>query len=195
MAGAERSSVAGRKEVAEEDPDKEYTAFFRQHFRGVVGMVVLLDGSKEEAEDAAQRAFMDAYAKWGTIRRPAAWVRVAARNHFIKARIRDRRLQRRAIELHQMMRLDEDTDQDAMAQWVDLHWIEQTLAELPPGQRRILRCLFEGLSTKEIAELLGKNEPNVRSHLRHARKRLRELLAVVADSSEQCPPGPREEAE
>ncbi|WP_165966186.1 sigma-70 family RNA polymerase sigma factor [Actinomadura sp. 7K534] len=106
-------------------------------------------------------------------------MRVAARNHFIKARTRDRKLQQRAVEMHQMMRLDEEADQDLLAQWVELDWIEKVLAELPPGQRRIVRYFFDGLSTKQIAELLGKNEPNVRSHLRHARNRLKERLALV----------------
>ncbi|MGP4026260.1 RNA polymerase sigma factor [Actinomadura sp. 3N407] len=179
MAEAKRSSVAGGP-VPAEDPEEQFTVFFRQHYRGAVGMIILLDGSREEAEDATQRAFEDAYRNWATIRSPSAWVRVAARNHFIKARTRDRNLQQRAIELHQMMRLDEETDQDLMAQWVDLNWIEQVLAELPPGQRQIVRCIFEGLSTKQIAELLGKNEPNVRSHLRHARNRLKDRLALIA---------------
>lgn len=143
-------------------------------------MIVLLGGRPEEAEDAAQRAFEDAFRKWDTVRTPTAWVRVAARNHFVKGRTRERGLQRRAIELHQMMRLEDETDQDLIAQWVDLNWIEQVLAELPSGQRQIVRYVFDGLSTKQIAELLGKNEPNVRSHLRHARNRVKERLALVA---------------
>lgn len=88
------------------------------------------------------------------------------------------------------MRLDDEADQDLTAQWVELNWIDQVLAELPPGQRRVVRYIFDGLSTKEIAELLGKNEPNVRSHLRHARKRLQERLAVAIQHLPSPPPPP-----
>ncbi|WP_165495326.1 RNA polymerase sigma factor [Actinomadura roseirufa] len=184
MVEVKRSSVVdgehGAGERTNGDVEEEFTAFFRQHYRGVVGLILLLGGSREEGEDAAQHAFADAYKKWRTLRTPSAWVRMAARNRFYKERSRDRGLKQRAIALHTMTRSDDEADQDLTAQWVDLNWIEQILAELPPAQRRILSYIFEGLSTKQIAELLGKNEPNVRSHLRHARNRLKERLAVAA---------------
>ncbi|TDB92485.1 hypothetical protein [Actinomadura sp. 7K534] len=60
MVEAQRSPLAGGPEPTE-DSKEEFTVFFRQHYRGVVGMIIVLDGSREEAEDAAQRAFEDAY--------------------------------------------------------------------------------------------------------------------------------------
>ncbi|MDL4773889.1 RNA polymerase sigma factor [Actinomadura xylanilytica] len=194
MVEARRTPVADGPAPAG-DIREQFTTLYRRHYRGVVGMVVLLGGNREEAEDAAQRAFEDALRKWDTIRAPSAWVRVAARNHFIKARTRDRNLRERAIELHQSMRSEDEAEQDPMTRWVDLNWIEQVLAELPPGQRQILRYIFDGLSTRQIAELLGKNEPNVRSHLRHARSRLRERLAQAAPRGPVLPEPGKEESQ
>jgi RNA polymerase sigma factor (sigma-70 family) len=51
------------------------------------------------------------------------------------------------------------------------------LRALPEQQRTVLALYYDGLSYEEIADLLGISPATVRSHLRHARKTLKELMA------------------
>ena len=55
--------------------------------------------------------------------------------------------------------------------------LREVLAELPPTKRAVVVLAeFEGLSMKEISEIVGANERTVRSRLRDARQKLVELL-------------------
>jgi RNA polymerase sigma factor (sigma-70 family) len=50
------------------------------------------------------------------------------------------------------------------------------LRQLPPEQRKVAALFYDGLSMEEIAEVVGKPAVTVRSLLRHARKRLKEVV-------------------
>jgi RNA polymerase sigma-70 factor (ECF subfamily) len=54
-------------------------------------------------------------------------------------------------------------------------------------QRKVVALFYDGLTREEIAEVLGKPVSTVRSHLRHGRTRLWEVIqskaANVSDAS------------
>jgi RNA polymerase sigma-70 factor (ECF subfamily) len=50
------------------------------------------------------------------------------------------------------------------------------LRQLPPEQRKVAALFYDGLSREEIAEVIGRPAATVRSLLRHARKRLKEVI-------------------
>lgn len=185
MVDAKRSPVTGVA-APERDVQEQFSDFFRAHFKRVVQLIILLDGNVHEAEDAAMHAFQDAYAHWETIRHPAAWVRKAAHRKFIKDRTRDRDRQQRALKSFRQPNDDEPLapHEDLLVQWQELDWVNKVLECLPNNQRNVMACIVDGMSTAEIADLLGKNEANVRSHLRHARKRLQERLTIAASYSD-----------
>ena len=55
--------------------------------------------------------------------------------------------------------------------------LQQALAHLPEKERAALLLReMEGLSTREVAEILGSSETTVRSQISVARLRLRKLL-------------------
>jgi RNA polymerase sigma-70 factor (ECF subfamily) len=55
--------------------------------------------------------------------------------------------------------------------------LQQALAHLPERERAALLLReMEGLSTREVAEILGSSETTVRSQICMARLRLRKLL-------------------
>lgn len=57
--------------------------------------------------------------------------------------------------------------------------IEQEIADLPPKMRQVFDLSRkEGLSHKEIADLLGISEQGVRSHIKHALRLLRVKMGV-----------------
>jgi RNA polymerase sigma-70 factor (ECF subfamily) len=51
------------------------------------------------------------------------------------------------------------------------------LQQLPAAQRVVAALYYDGLSTEEIAAVSGKPAATVRSHLRHARRALKEVIA------------------
>lgn len=55
--------------------------------------------------------------------------------------------------------------------------LDEALAALRPGDRRLLHLYYyEDLSTKELAELLGRRESTIRTQLTRARQRLGDIL-------------------
>jgi RNA polymerase sigma factor (sigma-70 family) len=159
-----------------------FEAFYKAQYVGLVRLLVVLDASVEEAEDAAQKAMMDLFRRLteGTdaVVNPVPWVRRAAHNYFVKERQRDRaRLPHESKGGH--LTLDFATD-DSLTAWEDEQHLEQLLGELTPGQRIVLRLVLAGLSGREIAERLGKGEANIRQQLKNGRDRLRVLPEIAA---------------
>lgn len=50
------------------------------------------------------------------------------------------------------------------------------LRQLPLKQRLVVALTYDGWTCKEVAEVLGISEATVRSHLRHVRKSLKEMM-------------------
>jgi len=112
-----------------------------------------------------------AWQKWESIEKPRAWVcKVAYRTYLKRVRARDR----------QAISWDESTYEPAVESelsiFSDGQQVLQMLRALPPGQRTIAACFYDGLTCEEIAELVQKPAATVRSQLRHARKALREMM-------------------
>jgi DNA-directed RNA polymerase specialized sigma24 family protein len=61
------------------------------------------------------------------------------------------------------------------------------LVRLPYWQRKVMAWYYDGYSIREIADLTGKPESTIRSHLRHARDRLR--LAITDQGRGESPTG------
>lgn len=59
----------------------------------------------------------------------------------------------------------------------DLSFVWDAVRALPETARDVLHLFYyEGYSTAEIAEILGRKEATIRSDLRRARERLRDVL-------------------
>ncbi|WP_203789367.1 RNA polymerase sigma factor [Paractinoplanes rishiriensis] len=95
-----------------------------------------------------------------------AGIRRVARNHFVKARIRERRRLRRLWEVIGQLssardcQLPDDDSEDLVLALV---------GRLPREQRAVMAFTYDGWSPAEIAELLEKDPQTVRSTLRQAR--------------------------
>lgn len=131
----------------------------------------------DEAEDAAQQAFLSAYRSLlsGTEpRNPGAWLATIAR-HEARARVETRRLRPVALDTEreaESRTLEEQVD--ARAQLSELH---AGIASLPEKQREavVLRD-FYGLRYDEVARALGTSRPAVEALLFRARRRLQTTL-------------------
>lgn len=55
--------------------------------------------------------------------------------------------------------------------------LDQAMGLLPPGDRQLLHLFYyEGLTTREIAEILDRKESTVRTQLSRAREKLRRIV-------------------
>ena len=146
--------------------------------RAVYAVAFSVIGRHEDAEDAAQEAFLVALTRLDECRNPdrfAGWLMTIVRNRS-KNLIRRESL-RETDQVPPRSRSREPAP-DRIAETRELRGIlEKALAGLPEVQRQIVLLHdLEGRKHKEIAERMELPSGTVRSHLHFARKALRQAL-------------------
>jgi RNA polymerase sigma-70 factor (ECF subfamily) len=137
-------------------------------------------GDPDEADDAAQDAFLSAWTNvksYDPTRPFGPWIlRIATNRAFDRGR---RKKVRAAEPLHEDRASsrpgpDQDTERVLLRERLDV-----ALAKLPPRQR-VAVTMFdaEGYSHSEISDVLGVPEGTVRSDVFHARRALRASLTM-----------------
>ncbi len=156
---------------------------------------LLVCGHVEDAEDVMQDALLKTYRHVRRIRQPGAfrtWLYSTVRNACLMKR------RRRAGEPAHLLSLDgtggagrenaqgpspvdvEDTgktpDELMMDAWIGAR-LRRALSALSPGHRTIVVLReMEGLSTREVAQVTGLSEDNVKTRLHRARVQLKRAL-------------------
>ena len=172
---------------------EQLEAFYTAEYKKQVKILVLLDATTEEAEDAVQKAMTD-YAKRSQTSQapdhPATYVQKAAFRFFIKERQRERERLGREIRGGHLV-LEEHRD-DRLATMEDEQYIEHLLECLTSTQRQVIRLVMDGLSTHEIAEELSKTDEAVRQHRKNGldRLKLHPEIAPLAPRQDQGPVRP-----
>jgi RNA polymerase sigma-70 factor, ECF subfamily len=160
-----------------------FTPLVESHQERLLRLCERLLGDPEEARDAAQDIFLKVYRKAADVRPQGqvyTWLYRIAVNHCLN-KLRRRKLVR-------FLRLDAPSDEDSSAldpldraadpastlearrRW---QATRQAIAKLPENQRSVLVLVrFEGLSYKQVAEVLGITEGAVESRLVRAMRRL-----------------------
>lgn len=183
---------------ASDDPDGElverwqggdseaFEQLVRRHERSVFRLMLRMLGSREEAEDAAQEAFLSLHRNGKRFRREARFstflYRVAAnaalnrRRSLGRARARARELATRhavGADLPSAPRDPEDAASGAEIQ----AQVQRALLELP-NELRVAVVLYdiEGQSYRDIARILEVPEGTVKSRIHRARHGLRAQL-------------------
>jgi RNA polymerase sigma-70 factor (ECF subfamily) len=148
---------------------------------------LLVCGHAEDAEDVMQEALIRTYKHVDSIKDPSAfrtWLFRTVRNACLMKR------RKRVGEPSRMEQIDGDSPPDvatgdkgpdalAMNAWLGRS-LRQALVKLPPAYRMIVLLReMEGLSTREVAEVTGMSEDNVKTRLHRARVMLRESLEAV----------------
>lgn len=160
-----------------------FASLVESHQERLLRLCERLLGDAEEARDAAQEVFLKAYRKAGDVRpqgRVYTWLYRIAVNHCLN-KLRRRKLVR-------FLRWEDSEERDtpafdppdeaadpAAALEARRRWrvTRRALARLPENQRSVLVLVrFEGLSYKQVAEVLGITEGAVESRLFRAMRRL-----------------------
>jgi RNA polymerase sigma-70 factor (ECF subfamily) len=138
----------------------------------LVGVISLLTGSRAEAEDIVQEAFVRLVPRWSKVSRydaPEAWVRLVA---VRLAANRHRDSNRFTRLFHRLPREHAPDPADSYAG--DL---ERALAELPMPARQVVVLHYVcDLSVAQVADTLGIAEGTVKSRLSRAREAMSATL-------------------
>jgi RNA polymerase sigma-70 factor (ECF subfamily) len=157
-----------------------FVTFYETSYSRVVGQILVVVGSRAEAEDITQEAFIRAAARWDRISEydaPEAWVRRVAMNLAINTVQRTRR---RTLILMRGHR--ETTAPEPSIERVAL---ADAMARLPLRYRAVIALHYMAdLTVAQVADELDLPPATVRTRLARGRRRLAELLD---DSLEPSP--------
>ncbi len=137
-------------------------------------------GDEDSARDVVQFAFMRLLSQSPEELqgREAQWMFTVCRNRAVDL-IRKRRRSRSLEEMAAGPGVDHEPDPAVVAERHDLHArLRELVAELPPAQREAIDLWTEGFCYREIAEITGNREGQLRVLVHRALKRLRGDPAV-----------------
>lgn len=176
----------------------DYNAFMQliePHEKRLYNLALRITGSREDAEDVLQDTLLNALEHLHDFRGDAAfgtWLyRIAMHNAF---RILRRRRGSEIVSFEELVaeRTEEDEETiphpEFVAEWRDpaevaeqnelRRILDEAIQQLPESYRAVFLLRdVEGLSTKEVADILGISEGNVKVRLLRARLKLREILS------------------
>lgn len=157
-----------------------YDALVSHYVKRVMSVAWGIVRNAHDAEDLAQEAFVKAYQSLGRFRAGepfGPWIfRITANLALDVLKHRRRVKQEEITEREPAARRDRS---DLPAQTNEIaRRIDEALGELPEMQGIVARLhLVEEFEHREIAAMTGLSEGTVRSHLSHARTKLKEKLA------------------
>ncbi|XVV39243.1 RNA polymerase sigma factor [Streptomyces sp. CA-100214] len=134
-----------------------------------------LGASWEEAEDAVSDVLTELLPRWNQISNPRAYCRLAAERAWINSEVRLRKPPPAEPRDPWTTPAHQNSDPETRPEGDNPLW---ALHQLNQEQRRVMAYVFDGYAPEEIAALLNKNPGTVRSNIRHARKRLNEVLTA-----------------
>jgi RNA polymerase sigma-70 factor (ECF subfamily) len=149
----------------------------RRHERAILGLAVRYVGDGEDARDVAQRAFVQAYRQLARFRGEASfrtWLyRIAANLALDALRARGREHRAQAA----LAAEPAPVDADRLGAHEEKARLREAVEGLPPKQRLVVELrVFEDLSFREVAEVVGSSEDAAKVNFHHALKKLRVVL-------------------
>jgi RNA polymerase sigma factor (sigma-70 family) len=158
----------------EADPQAEVAVLYARTWPRLIGVLVSIGGSRADAEEVAQDAYVKLLGRWDSIRRyddPEAWVRAVAVRTLVSRLRRQQVAAKAAAKLLGRTREVRGPDGDALD-------VAAALARIPPAQRAVvvLHHVMD-LPIEQIADELELPPGTVKSRLARARQALAPLLA------------------
>jgi len=186
MVGAATAGDGALVRRAREGDRDAFGLLVERYMRTAYAVALSVTKSHEDAEDAAQEAFVVALERLDDCRSPekfGGWLLTIVRN---RARNLLRRETIRATDPVPETASTGRPGPDREAETAELRsLLRDAIGELPEAQRVVLVLHdLEGWKHREIAEHLGLPAGTVRSHLHHARRGLRRLLGATLETEE-----------
>jgi RNA polymerase sigma-70 factor (ECF subfamily) len=175
--------------------ERAFADLVRRHEQRVYRLLFRMMGSREEAEDVAQEAFLSLHRHGHRFRREARFstfvYRVAANAALNRRRTLGRNRNRiNELKVSQQAGFDLPAaprdPEDAAAGSEARDRVQEALLDLPPDLRvAVLLYDIEGQSYQDVARALGIPEGTVKSRIHRARNALRERLASYVGSGRE----------
>jgi len=147
----------------------DFESFFRAEHAGLFRALCLVTGSRQEAEDVMQVAFLRVFERWDRVAamdRPDGFLYRVAMNEFRSRYRRSARAAKRAITPGE--------PDDAYAEIDQRDVVVRALRDLSPQQRAaVVLTTMLGYPSEEAGDLLGLSASSVRTLATRARKNLR----------------------
>jgi RNA polymerase sigma-70 factor (ECF subfamily) len=175
--------------IPDPPPAEQIEEFFRRYWAGLVRSLLREGADRWEAQDAVAEAIREALRRWSELTHPVAWVRTAARSHWLKQRRSAGRgdLEVLVADLSELGAGRADPDLEA---YELQEWFAGVLAQLPPARREALELSAQGLTPAEIAQRVGKTPEAVRTALKLGRKQAVAMWEAVPPQRGPVPGGP-----
>ena len=174
---------------------RAFAALVDRHDARVRSVTQRLLGTREDAEDLAQEAVLQAYLGLGTLREPArfgSWLCGIAVN-LAKMRLRQRESVPLALEqleaaasaeAGRLARAPAASPEQALEGSERLDLVQEALAVLPLQQREaVVLHDVHGFSSNEIGAMVGETAGAVRVRLHRGRRQLRRRLTALGPRS------------
>jgi RNA polymerase sigma-70 factor (ECF subfamily) len=189
-----RQQPAQQDEPVRRDPDLEavraaqadrhaFAALYRRYLDGVYSYAFYQLGDHHDAEDATERTFLAALRAIGSYRDEGAsfraWLFRIARNTVANAHRSRARRRTEPIDLTLTDPPAPEADPAGLAERAeDARRVRAALAQLPDERRQVVVLRFaDGLSAREIGQVLDRSEGAVRVLLHRALRDLESILS------------------
>ncbi|MEU0054659.1 sigma-70 family RNA polymerase sigma factor [Streptomyces sp. NPDC006309] len=146
--------------------DEEFSIFYRETIRMLIGFLINQGASLADASDIAQTTMTAAYQRWSGINNHRSWVFTVAARALVR-KIADVR-ENPVDEIPEPSSLTPRPD--AMIEWELRHYALSIIRNLPARQRQVLAWTLSDFTPAEIAEQLGMSPEAVRASLKKARR-------------------------
>ena len=161
----------------EKASDADIENVLNQHGNAILRLAYSYLHNMSDAEDILQDTlikYMESNQTFASETHKKAWLLKVASN-LSKNRIDYNRVRN-------FDNLDELEETLVSEERAELSFVWEAVKKLPEKQREVIHLFYqEGYQTKEIAEILNRNESSVRSDLKRGREKLKEILKEAYD--------------
>ena len=158
-------------------------------------------GHRQDAEDTMQETLLKAMGylrRFDNPRALAVWLYKVAKNHCLTARRRSKYAPQQDLSLEELMpdrkeleklhAAAQENPEQSLLRAENRAAVQKAVLQIPPSYRLVLVLHdMEGLSTTEVAQVLGVREGTVRVRLHRARVFLRNQLARTSARGKRLP--------
>ena len=171
-----RSVSSGKKEDPEQQ-DKYLRSILDKHGNRILRLAYSYVHNMEDSEEILQDVLiklLNSAPEFESSEHEKAWILRVTAN-----------LSKNRIEYNKLRDTDELNEELVAEKKEDLSFIWEAVKSLPENFQEVVHPFFEdGYSTDEIATLLGESGANIRTRLKRARAKLKEILREEYDFDE-----------
>lgn len=170
-------------QVTTEAARSSFLDFVSQEYHGVIIFLMKYGAMRQDAEDAAQEAFAEAWrltklpAGWDSIKQPRAWIRRVAYRKYARPPGLRKRVQSYPVETIADNRPAVEINHGDLI--IQTEFVRSILRGLDPETRIVMAFHIDGFKPLEIASELGITAQKVYDLTKKGRKALRAGLVVA----------------